>query len=100
VDGEALLACGTRLWLLDGQSATRIRGSYVIGSGAPEARGALYVINRFHREFSDPATALVVAVEAACDLDIACGDEIQLHVTTINALTSSDGAGDPPTGPN
>ena len=100
VDGEALLACGSRLWLLDGQSVTRIRDSYAIGSGAPEARGALYVISRFHGEYSDPASALAVAVGAACDLDLACGDAVQIHVTTINAVTCTDGAGDPPTGQN
>jgi hypothetical protein len=100
VDGEALLACGSRLWLLDGQSATRIQGSYAIGSGAPEARGALYVINRFNGTYSDPASALAVAVGAACDLDLACGGPVQLYATPINALTCSDGAGDPPAGQN
>jgi len=99
VDGEALLACGARLWLLDGQSATRIHDSYAIGSGAPEARGALYAINRFGNTY-DPAWALAVAIAAACDLDLACGDAVNLHATTINALTCSDGAGDPPTGQN
>jgi ATP-dependent protease HslVU (ClpYQ) peptidase subunit len=99
VDGEALLAYGAHLWLLCGQGAVRLTEPFAIGSGAPEARGALHVISRFS-ELKDPVSAAAVAVQAAIALDNMCGGEIQIETTTINAVTSSDGAGDPPTGQN
>jgi ATP-dependent protease HslVU (ClpYQ) peptidase subunit len=93
LDYQALLACGTRLWALEDQHVMACEQSYAIGSGAMAARGAL-LIDRFHR-LRDPASAVAAAVQAAIDLDAACGGEIHLQRTTVGALTSSDGGGEP-----
>src|SRR5207302_1951850 len=82
VDGEALLAFGRHLWLLNGQCAMRITVPFAIGSGAPEARGALHVSTRLVRN-ADPSVHIGHAVLAAIDLDPNCGGEIMIARTTL-----------------
>lgn len=75
VDGEALLAIGDHLWLLNGQCAMRIEAPFAIGSGAPEARGALHAVSHLVPG-ADPALRIATAVDAAIDLDRNCGGKI------------------------
>jgi ATP-dependent protease HslVU (ClpYQ) peptidase subunit len=81
VDGEALLAFDRHLWLLNGQSAIRMDKPCAIGSGSPEARGALHAVGAGTERHVDPAWALAVAVQAAIDLDPNCGGQVVLVKT-------------------
>ena len=89
VDGEALLAFDSHLWLLNGQCALRLTEPFAIGSGAPEARGALHVVAHMlpsDAPDAEPGWAIVAAVRAAIDLDPNCGGKIQIARTfSINA---------------
>lgn len=80
VDGEALLALGPWLWLLSGQAAVST-GPAAIGSGAAEARGALFAADELGLARNYPHDALRVAVRAAIALDSNCGGEIDLEDT-------------------
>lgn len=80
VDGEALLAFDRHLWLLNGQCAMRIDGAFAIGSGAPEARGALHAL-RYVASNVDPAWSIGTAIHAAIDLDPNCGGKIVITRT-------------------
>lgn len=75
VDGEALLAFDRHLWLLNGQCAMRMTGAFAIGSGAPEARGALHAISHLVPD-AEPVLRIASAVTAAIDLDRNCGGKI------------------------
>jgi len=84
VDGEALLAFDRHLWLLNGPAAIRLYSAFAIGSGAPEARGALHALGRFGHQ--QPQMDVVAAVKAAIDLDPNCGGAVMVAHT----LTTTD----------
>lgn len=94
VDGEALLAIGPRLWLLNGASAVRMSEPFAIGSGAPEARGALAALAELGSHY-DPTWRLQVAVRAAIGLDPNCGGEIT-SARTISIMPDQDHPGGDP----
>lgn len=81
MDGEALLAFGSRLWLLSGQSAVPITAPFAIGSGADVARGSLYASAELGLVGTYPHDALRLAVRAAMELNAYCGGEIQIFTT-------------------
>lgn len=81
VDGEALLAFDRHLWLLNGQCAMRVSQPFAIGSGAPEARGALHALSGVVRN-AEPSFHIASAVMAAIDLDPNCGGEVMIARTT------------------
>jgi hypothetical protein len=82
VDGEALLALGPWLWLLSGQAAVPT-GPTAIGSGAAEARGALYAADELGLARNYPHDALRLAVRTAIALDSNCGGEIDIEDTRL-----------------
>lgn len=97
VDGEALLAFDRHLWLLNGQAAVRMAGPFAIGSGAPEARGAMHAVGVGTERYVDPAWALAVALRAAIDLDPNCGGQVMIFKTQASRSGQDQQGGGPPT---
>lgn len=94
LDWQGLLACGKRLWALEDQHIMPVESWHAIGSGGPAARGALHTLMQFAPDTAPDARA-VWAVKTAIEHDAACGGEIWLHCTEVNAVTCTDRGGEP-----
>lgn len=77
--GQAIIACGSEFVVMDAAGHPVSPGPWwAIGSGGPEARGALFVCSAYGR---NPADWPETASRAATHLDDGCGGQI-LRFTT------------------